>query len=119
MAKRQDIDMDDNWFTGEDKTLEITILQDDHQTPQDITNWQMSWVLTNWRKEVKVSKNTVGGGIALSDPVNGVLNVQLAAGDTGGLIGSAARSYYHELKRTDSAEVLVFGNVYLYKSAVV
>jgi hypothetical protein len=119
MAIRDDITADDDLYTGEDKTLTITVYQADGATPQDITGWALSYV---WKKtladpdaEAALTKTT-SSGITLTTPASGICTVTIADTDTDHL---PARTYVHELKRTDagSETVLTTGTVLLQQSA--
>lgn len=115
MAIRDDIDESDDFYTGEDKTLTFTIYQSDGATPQNITGWALSYT---WKRQLSdadsaaVLTKTTGGGIVLTTPTDGVCTVTIADTDTDAL---TARTYRHELKRTDagSETVLTTGTVVL------
>ena len=115
MAIRDDIDASDDLFTGEDKTLTFTIYQADGVTAQNLTGWSLSYT---WKRQLSdadsaaVLTKTTSAGIALTDPVNGICTVSIADTDTDAV---TARTYWHELKRTDagSETILTTGSVYL------
>lgn len=119
MAIRDDIDADDDFYTGEDKTITVTIYQSDGATPQNITGWSLSYV---WKRaktdadSAAVLTKTTANGIALTTPVDGVCTVTISDTDTDSL---TARTYWHELKRTDagSETVITTGTVELQQAA--
>lgn len=113
MAERDDITRDDYFMTGEDKTLAVTIYQSDGTTPQNITGWALSYRLKRRPEDADseaVLTKTTSAGITLTTPASGLCDVAIDDTDTDAL---PARSYYHELKRTDagSEAVLVVGTV--------
>ena len=120
MAIRDDIEADDDFFTGEDKTITATIYQADGTTPQNITGWSLSYLWkrakTDTDAEAVLTKTTSAGGIVLTTPVSGVCTITIADTDTDGLV---ARQYWHELKRMDggSETVLTTGTVELQQAA--
>ena len=115
MAIRDDISKDDDLYTGEDKTLTVTIYQADGITPQNITGWALSY---RWKRSPKdadseaVMTKTTSSGITLTTPASGLCTVAIADTDTDSL---EAQTYYHEMKRTDagSETVLTTGTVVL------
>ncbi len=115
MSITRHITRDDDWWTGEDKSLVYTIYQSDETTPQDITGWTLSYT---WKKHLSdpdasaVLTKTTSAGIVLTTPLSGICTVTIADTDTDAL---TARTYVHELKRTDagSETVLTTGTVVL------
>lgn len=111
MAIEQNIDADDDFFIGEDKSLSFTIYQSDGSTPQNITGWTISWMLklkaTDTDAAAKITKTTASG-IALTTPASGVCTVTIADTDTDAI---RADTYFHELKRMDAGfeTILSFG----------
>lgn len=108
------VNVGDQYFTVEDKSLRFTIYQDPpdyyenngrpvHTGPkQNITSWQVSWMAK--RRKSNVDGNAkilkfVGTGITITDGVNGVLVVDLDDADIDDIV--AGQLYYHELKRID------------------
>jgi len=119
MAIRDDIDADDDFFTGEDKTITATIYQADGTTPQNITGWSLSYLWKRAKTDADaeaVLVKTTTAGITLTTPVSGECTITIADTDTDGLV---ARQYWHELKRTDagSETVLTTGTVELQQAA--
>lgn len=115
MAIRDDITKDDGLYTGEDKTLTITVYQSDESTAQNITGWSLSY---RWKRSLSdadsdaVLTKTTSSGITLTTPASGLCAVAIADTDTDSL---QPQTYYHELKRTDagSETVLMTGTVVL------
>ena len=87
-----------NWFTGEAKTLQFTVL-DSGGTPVNITGWSFSWSLRS-SKDAPVASliKTTGAGITIVNGPGGVLRVVVAASDTASL---TQKNYWHILRRTD------------------
>jgi hypothetical protein len=118
MAIRDDITADDDLYTGEDKTLTITVYQADGATPQNITGWALSY---RWKRKASdpdtaaVLTKTTASGIALTTPATGICTVTIDDTDTDNL---APQTYVHELKRTDagSETVLTTGTVLLQRA---
>lgn len=115
MAIRDDITKDDDLYTGEDKTFTFTVYQSDGTTAQNITGWALSY---RWKRSLSdpdsdaVLTKTTSSGITLTTPASGLCTVTIADTDTDSL---EARTYYHELKRTDagSETILTTGSVLL------
>jgi hypothetical protein len=119
MAIRDDIDADDDFYTGEDKTITVTIYQADDTTAQNITGWALSYTWKRAKTDADadaVLTKTTSNGITLTTPTDGVCTIAIADTDTDGLV---ARTYWHELKRTDagSETVLTTGTVELQQAA--
>lgn len=88
-------------FPGEDVTITFTV------TGVDVTGWAMSFAVGTVTK-------TVGSGVTLTDPTNGVLTVTLAAADTTTL-GAGDKDF--KLRRTDSGSNAVVAHGTLRVSA--
>lgn len=115
MAITRNITKDDDWFTGEDKSLVFTIYQSDETTAQDITGWTLSYRLKRSPADLDadaVLTKTTSSGIALTTPGSGVCTVTIEDTDTDSLSPS---TYFHELKRTNAGNetVLTKGSVLL------
>ena len=81
---------------GDDQDLAFTV-KDEAGSAVDITGFTIAWRLaTHVTAPMLVSKAT-GGGITITDAVQGEFTVALAAADTAGLAGV----YYHEAELTD------------------
>jgi hypothetical protein len=87
-------------FVGEDKLYQDTIVQADGVTPQDITNWGVSFKVTAYDDPtaVYISKSTAGGGITLVTPLLGVLQILVQSTDTAGMYPG---SYRYAIERVD------------------
>ena len=112
MAVERNISPADDFFTGEDKTLPITIYQANGTTAQNITGWNLSWLVKRKRLDLDVAAvvtKVTPTGITLTTPLSGLCTVTVTDEDIATL--SADTLYYHELKRTDvgSETVLTFG----------
>ena len=85
-------------FAGDDKIVVVQVV-DPADNPVDISGCTFRWV---WYKRSPVNivldKTTTGsGGIELTDPLNGFLEITLVPADTETLLGS----HNHELELTD------------------
>lgn len=92
-------------YLGSAKVFEDTIYGTDGSTPQDITGWGLAFVVHKYGDQYTtfITKTTGGGGIALTDPQNGVLQVTLAETDT--VVSSVPvifpGQYEYYIQRTD------------------
>lgn len=116
MALRADINND--YFTGTDKTLTLQIVQADGVTAQNITSWDLSWTVKETPDDAValLTKATGGAGITITDGAAGLAQIALTDADIAALEGGLL--YQHELKRTnDGAEdVLFYGGLLLHKA---
>jgi hypothetical protein len=98
---------------GDDRTLRFTATEADGTTALDLTGCSLKWELFAWASGPKygvpeataiVTKTTGGGGITVTDPAGGILEVNVLAADTGSLVptdqGNAM--HWHELQMTDT-----------------
>ena len=70
-------------FVGEDKIYQDQILQADGVTPQDITNWQITFTMHAYGDPATVFfTKTVGSGISVPQPNNGICQITVAQADT-------------------------------------
>ena len=108
MSVEADISEADNLFAGEDKTVRFTVY-DSAGLLQSIVGWTISW---KWYDKPAGSVLLTKSGTIVDGP-NGILEVTIAAADTGTM--AAPKTYYHTLTRTDSGSfaVLSHGNVLL------
>lgn len=122
MAIRNNVGDADHWFVGEDKLVEVTVLQADEVTPQDVSGWEFSWRLkrreTDLDADALVTKTSADGivvtGVFNAAPALNTQRVVVAVADTD-TDPLAPGLTYHELKRTTpgSETVLTFGTVHL------
>lgn len=113
MSVESNITAEDNWFRAENKILEFTVKKADGVTGEDITGWSLRYELcTETEVEVFFKDNSSGGGITITDAPNGVLQVDVDAGDTS---AESPGKFKHELRRTDVGDEaqLVHGTVLL------
>jgi hypothetical protein len=104
------IDEDDDFFVGEDKSLIVTVYQQDKRTLQNITSWSLSWMLKEHLSDadnVALLTKTTSSGITLTTPTSGVCTVSIADTDTDSIVPGR---YYHELKRTDAGNETVLSH---------
>lgn len=111
MAEQADIAAADNWFLGEDKVLEFTVV-DSAGAAVNITGWALEWILRSGAGERALLTKTVGSGVTITGGAGGVCQVAIADTDTDDL---AAGRYWHALRRTDAGNeaVLSYGQVVL------
>lgn len=126
MAIQHNIADGDHWFLGEDKQLEVTVLQADEVLPQDVTGWEFSWRLKRHPDDddddsllTKTSADgiSVTGTFDVSPAVNTQrVVVAIADTDTDPLPEGLG---HHELKRTTPGfeTVLSYGTVHLVRGA--
>lgn len=116
MAEESPIAITDNWFVGERKVFEFTVVK--NGAAVDISSWDLEWVLRQAADapSALISKGTAD--IVKNDPTNGVCRVIIDPADTLAVeIGGG--TYYHTLKRTDGQNdaVLAFGEAVLRMAA--
>ncbi len=83
---------------------------------QDITGWAIEWVLREGPAGAEQFTKTVGSGITLTTPTEGVLSVAIADSDT---LALDPKTYYYTLRRTDDANevALAYGDAVLRQPA--
>lgn len=112
MSIQADISAAARWHLGEDKKLLVTVYSDaDQQTCVDVSAFTLSWKLSETMGGTALITKTSSSGIVVSGAFNAdpLLNTQVVEisvddvdtqPDTGPAL--AARTYHHELKRTDA-----------------
>ena len=118
MPAQANIDLDDELFTGKDRTLQFTVV-DAAGAAQAITGWALKWVLcSNQDRRTPLVSKTVGSGITITNGAGGICQVAITDDDTATLAGAEDPKYFHELSRTDSGneDVLAYGTVVLRQS---
>ena len=85
-------------WSGDDKTITVTVYDND-DVVVDITGATITWELSQNVDSTALISKTVGSGITLSDPTNGIFTIALDPADTASLSGR----YYHEAEITDAA----------------
>jgi hypothetical protein len=90
---------DQEMYVGEDKTLNVTIYEEDGETPQDIDGWTIEAVLHKYRhpETVYVTKTT-DDGITITSGNDGELSIDFDGEDTEDL---SPRRYQLLIRRTD------------------
>ena len=98
-------------------TYDITILRGDDQTvrftvttsagaAQDVTGWSFKFTVKSSLDDAIGSalfqKTTGGGGIALTTPLSGIVDVTLSAADTAAMAGN----YYYDMQGTDTGGLI-------------
>jgi len=87
---------------GDDQTITFTVTQSTGAV-QDITGWTFAFTvkasIDDNIVDAEFQKTTGGGGIALTTPASGILDVTIDAGDTQALAGS----YVYDLQGTDGS----------------
>lgn len=126
MARQQHLGGSEDWFVGEDKTLEFEIYDSTGAAIQDVSGWAIQWVMRKVfdGNAIVISKTTGAGTITItgsynSDPDVNTQRVAVAItdDDTDNL---QPGQYEHALKRTTSGSetVLSYGQVHLKKAAL-
>ena len=125
MAIERNITSTDGWFTGTDKKLVFAVYKADKVTPEDVTIWDMSWMVkrffTTLDADALVKKTTALGSLTITgvynvDPVTNTQRVRCTVTDEDiAVLKAVPVKYYHELKRTEagSEEILVYGTLEL------
>jgi hypothetical protein len=120
MAIQQNITYAAEWFTGEDKALQFSLLQADDVTPQDITGWALSWMVKRRTADADASAlvtKTTSSGITLTSASSGICSVSVSDTDIASIV--AGTLYHHELKRTDDGfETVLSYGLFVLRSAV-
>ena len=122
MSRDSSVAEADDFFAGDDRVLDFTIFDSDDPAtaaPKDITGYSLEWALKRFVTDTTalITKTTGGGGIALTDPTNGVLSVTLLDTDTESL---AENNYVYALRRTDDGleRMLAVGGFYIRQGAL-
>ena len=106
----------ENWFIGEDRSLDFTVVDGD-DVAVNITDYALEWVVreTPGGATASITKTT-SDGITITDGPGGVCRVAIADGDT---LSLAPGRYFHTLRRTDAdlETVLSFGQAVLQQAA--
>jgi hypothetical protein len=113
MSLQQDILDSAGWFIGEHKTLRFQVT--DNSTPPvplDITGWVVDWKVSLTNSGDRLFTKSVGSGIALTTPLQGILDVSINAADTLTLVPG---TYFYALRRTTagSESELAYGSMVL------
>jgi hypothetical protein len=127
MSIQADVPSSARWHIGEDKLLRVTVYTDATLTTcVDVTGFALSWKLAPSPDATALITKTTSLGITIAglfnaDPAtnNQVITIAVDDLDTQPIAGAlAARTYYHELKRTDTnvEAVLLQGRVSLLPS---
>jgi hypothetical protein len=86
-------------YVGTDNQIVVQVFQQDDLTPQNITGWSISFFIINPSTGAVLVTKSVGAGIVLTTPANGILTITLNANDTLTLL---PRNYNFFIQRTDS-----------------
>ena len=85
---------------GDDQVVRFTVTKSDG-TAQDVTGWSFKFTVKDSIDDAigdaKFQKTTGGGGIALTTPLSGIVDVTLASADTAALAGP----YTYDLEGQD------------------
>jgi hypothetical protein len=96
-------------FSGNDVTLRFTVTENDSGEALDLTGAQaLIWALAKNANAQAIVTKTLGAGVTITDPANGVVEVVLTDDDLEPLRGT----YYHEMRLTNSSglkSTLVYG----------
>jgi hypothetical protein len=108
------------FVAGDDRVLRFVATEDDNTTPIDLTGYNVRWELFAWSSGPKygvpdttptVVKSSSVGGITVTDPAGGIVEVALAAQDTANLVpaGQTTAMHWHELQVTDATGKIITG----------
>lgn len=92
-------------IVGEDREFQDTIYQADGVTVQNISGWSVSFIVFRYDNPTTIffTKTTAGGGVVLTSPLTGVLQVTVTAADTASMYPN---QYKFVVQRTDTSNVL-------------
>ena len=93
-------------WSGDDKVITVTVYDNDDDVV-DITDATITWRLSQNVDSAALITKTVGDGITISDPTNGIFTITLEPSDTAPLSGR----YYHECEITDATGDISTGAV--------
>lgn len=94
MATTADIE----FIRGEDITIEDTV------TGVNIEGWALSFAIARSYRDTAIITKTVGSGITITDPANGVFEITIDDTDTDGL---PTGKCVWDVKRTDAGQEAV------------
>lgn len=94
-------------YIGTDKQFQVSVYQADGVTRQDVSGWAVSFIVHAYGDPnvVYVTK-TVGSGVTLTTPTQGVITATVSASDTTNMPPGL---YQWRMERTDSANDVVTG----------
>lgn len=124
MAIHAPITSADEWFIGEDKTIDIDVNQTDGTTAQNMTGWALTWELLDQAGgTVLLTKTTALGEIAIGDgdATGDRASVTIDAADTAvASLPDGPGDYYHALRRTESGSgaLLAYGGAALGQASI-
>jgi hypothetical protein len=115
MSRRWDISRADEWFAGEDKALELTVLGG-----VNITGWALEHQVRRSafeRGAPLLRHTTADGSIQIIDGPGGVARIMVLGAQTADL---AEGTYFHVVWRTDAGNnaVLAFGDAVIQRAGV-
>jgi hypothetical protein len=102
---------DIQWYKGEDVLIPLQLSGLAPGT--NITNWSIQFsVRVAFGAASLLITKTVGSGIVITDPINWLITISVADGDTSGLTPGG---YVYDVSRTDAGShaVLAVGNLQL------
>jgi hypothetical protein len=119
MSIRFDITKENEFFIGEDRTINIDVKQSDESTAQTMTGWSLTWELKPSPGEAFSIQKTTSDGITIGNGVGTDDRASITIGD-GDTEAIEPGVYYHQLRRTDagSEQLLSFGDVTLRESGL-
>ena len=109
MAVETPITRSQEWFVGEDKAIDWTILQADEITPEDITDWTIEFIMTQRADEPPVVLLLIA---ELDTPASGTCHITIPRAYTASLPDG---TNYYALRRTDedANTILAYGDAEL------
>lgn len=95
-------------YLGTDKQFQVTIFQGDGVTRQDLSTWAaVSFIVHAYgNPNIVYITKTVGSGVALTTPLQGIITVTINAADTASMPPDL---YQFRIERTDANNDVVTG----------
>lgn len=82
-ARMQNFDM----VSGDTKIIEVTVWDADEGKKLDLTGANIEWTIFRKPHKIEVTTKTVGSGITVTSPTEGVLRIRMDPEDTKNLEG--------------------------------
>lgn len=95
---------DDVYFAGDTAIIRDEISNPDG-TAKDLSGASVSFVLSDYPGDDPIiTKDTSGGGVEITDAVNGVVEVAIDSADTQSLGGPHGERYFYKITVTDGTD---------------
>ncbi len=116
MALKQLVEQNFEMHSGDTVVIVVTVLTGKDQVVP-ITGATAIFIVAKSENGSAIFSKSVGSGIVLTDPVQGVMTITLNSGDTEALVGV----HYMELELTDAAlrvSTIVVGHINIRKNVI-